>query len=124
MKNIGKHFVYLCIEKQRIMERKNVYRHLGYFNDIPDIRELSRKSADEIIDYYKKGYGKFYEDKSHEPETDLDLEEEEATMCGDIKVTSDKKYVISDTSWVGWKEAYKDVEDGDSDCYIDIYELM
>lgn len=108
------------------MKTKNVYRHIGYFNDIPDIRELSRKSADEIIDYYKKGYGKFYEDKSREPDTDLNLEEEEATIaCGDVKVTSDKKYAISDTSWDGWAEEYKDAEDGDaSDCYIDIYELI
>lgn len=103
----------------------HIYKHLGYFNEIPDIRELSRKSADEILDYYKKGYGRFYEDDC----PDSVLIEEDEIVCGnvksgDTKFTADKKYAITDTSWDGWKEDYKDSEDGDiSDCYIDIWEL-
>ena len=105
---------------------KHIYKHLGYYNEVGDIRELSRKSADEIVDYYKKGYGAFYEDKTPEEDTNLIKEEEEDNIkSGDIKFTADGKYAIYDSSWDEWKKLYADNEDGDdSDCFIDIYELV
>lgn len=107
--------------------KRTIYGHLGYFNEVGDIRQLTRKSADEIIDYWKKGYGAFYEDSEpRSNDTKLVLEEEDENIkSGDVKVTSDGKYAIADSSWDVWAEQYADAEDGDdSDCYIDIYELM
>lgn len=103
----------------------HIYKHLGYFNEVGDIRELSMQSADEIVDYYKKGYGAFYEDDK--PDTDL-IEEEEiesgAVERGDTRFTADKNYAITDSNWDSWNKKYKGAEDGDdSYCYIDIWEL-
>ena len=101
-----------------------IYKHLGYFNEVGDIRELSRKSADEILDYWKKGHGAFYECKG-DGDSDLVAEQEKnAIECGDIKFTTDGKYAIADYSWDGWRKQYEDAEDGDdSNVFIDIYEL-
>lgn len=105
------------------MKTIKTYRHLGYFNEVGDIRELSRKSADEILDYWKKGYGAFYEDDEPCADTDLVIDRE-LPNDDDVKITTDGKYAIFDTSWDAWQEDYKDAEDGDdSECYIDIYEL-
>jgi len=105
----------------------HIYKHIGYYNEVPDIRELSQKSADEILDYYKHGFGRFYEDEVGENDADL-IEEEEiesgAVERGDTKFTSDKKFAIVDGSWLGWQEDHINSEEGDdSDCFIDIYEL-
>lgn len=104
---------------------KHIYKHLGYYNEVGDIRELSRKSADDIVDYYEEGYGAFYADEYGEGETDLIYEEEEDNIAkGDVKRTSDGLYVISDTTWEGWVDDYADKEDGDdSDAFIDIYRI-
>lgn len=101
----------------------HIYCHVGYFNEVGDIRELSMKSADEIVDYYKKGYGAFYEDKY--PDADLIEEDEAESVKKNItRFTTDKKYAVTDSSWDSWNEEYKDAEDGDdSSCYIDIWEL-
>lgn len=106
--------------------KKHIYKHLGYYNKIPDIREYSRKSADEILEAYKKGYGHFYEDTFPDPDDILVREEEDECVArGDTKFTTDGKYAVTDTSWEGWKEEYADAEDGDaSDDYIDIWELV
>lgn len=101
-----------------------IYKHLGYFNEVGDIRELSRKSADEILDYWKKGYGAFYSSDGDEDSDLIAEQEKNAIKSGDVKFTTDGKYVIVDISWNGWKEEYADAEDGDdSNVFIDIYEL-
>jgi len=101
---------------------KHYYKHLGHFNEVGDIRELSQKSADKILDYYKNGCGSFYENDYHEDDCDLIAEEEVGHE--DVRFTEDKKFAIVDGSWLGWQEDYKDCEEGDdSDCFIDIYEL-
>lgn len=105
-------------------EKRKVYRHIGYYNEVGDIRELAGKSAKEIVDYCNKGYGHFYEDKSGEEESDLDIAEEQNTIG--LKITEDGKYAVIDQTeyWSDWYGSHIDNEDGDdSDTYIDIYEL-
>lgn len=106
--------------------KKHIYKHIGYYNQVGDIRELGGKSADEILNYMKKGYGAFY---SSDSESDRCLEtdyEETDFELGIIKVTADKKFIIEDGTayFYDWKKQFADNEDGDdSDTYIDIFEL-
>ena len=100
----------------------HIYKHLGYFNEVGDLKVLSQKSAEEIVDYWAKGFGAFYEDKYNESETDLIAEEEDDAVAKNAtRFTADKKYAITDSTWETWRKEYEDKEDGDdSDSYIDI----
>lgn len=105
--------------------KKHIYRYIGYYNEVGDARKIGGKTADEILDYYKHGYGAFFEDEFYEEGTDLILEDEQKEN-DDIKVTTDGKFVVVDQfqTWTKWRENYADREDGDdSEGYIDIYEL-
>ena len=107
--------------------KKHFYKHLGYYEQAGDIKELAGKSADEIVDYWKKGYGAFSESDVHETDTDRILEEDynEEDNHGLVKISSDKKYFIEDSS-AYWEDIsfLNEKEDGDStEIYIDIWEL-
>lgn len=101
------------------------YKHLGYYNEVGDIRELSLQSADEIVEYWKDGYGAFFTDDRPDYDTDIIPEDETDLIAkGDIRITSDGKYLVYDTSWRGWDKDYEEAEDGDdSDVFIDIFQL-
>lgn len=100
----------------------HIYKHLGYFNEVADLMDLAQKSADEIVDYWAKGFGHFYEDKYNESETDLIAEEEDEAVKKNVtRFTKDGKYAITDGTWETWVKEHEDAED--SDTYIDIYEL-
>ncbi len=44
------------------------YQHIGYYNEKEDIEILFNASRDEVVDYYKKGYGKLYPDTEEDRE--------------------------------------------------------
>jgi len=102
------------------------YRHIGYYDEIPDILELGGKSADEILDYYMHGHGHFYEDDYTDDEANLVKEEEEDAIAeGSVRFTSNGKFAIFDSSSPEWNKELEKKEPGDdSDCYIDIYQLI
>lgn len=106
--------------------KKHIYQHIGYYNQVGDIRNLSMKSADEIIDYWKKGFGAFTSDDWIDADSDLIREEEDDCVAKNItRFTSDKEYAIVDNSWDNVQDDYKDSEDGDdSNCFIDIYKFV
>lgn len=99
------------------------YKHLGYYNEVGDIRELMGMSIDEIISYYKDGFGAFHEVDRHEVDSDVILEDEENNIKkGDVRISTDKVYLIVDNTYKKWLDDYADAEDGDdAECYIDIY---
>lgn len=107
--------------------KKTYYKHIGYYEQAGDIKELGQKSADEIVNYYKKGYGAFYSaDDADEP---IVIEGESENVTKDIfKLTTDNKYlVVDETAYflkpIEYLESLADAEDGDStETYIDIYE--
>ena len=101
------------------------YRHLGYYNDIPDIMALSQKTASEIVNHYKSGLGAFHTDTAHEEDTDLvPADEVEAITHNIVRFTPDGRYAVSDTSSPSWKLEHADCENEDSNAFIDIYELI
>lgn len=101
------------------------YRHLGYYNDISDIMALSQKTASEIVNYHKSGFGAFHTDTVHEEDSDLIPEDEvEAITHNIVRFTPDGRYAVSDTSSPSWKLEHADCENEDSNAFIDIYELI
>lgn len=103
---------------------KTRYKHLGFYSQVGDIREFINKSADEILDYWKKGYGAFSESVFHEEDCDIILEEETKNIAsGYVKVTKDGKYLVSDGAYQCTLEEFENDNDGDdSEVYVDIYE--
>lgn len=123
------------ILNQTVPEKDNVieafpalskrYRHLGYYNDLPDMMALSQKTASEIVNYYKSGLGAFHTDTVHEEDSDLvPADEVEAITHNIVRFTPDGRYAVADTSGPSWKLEHADCENEDSNAFIDIYELI
>lgn len=107
---------------------KHYFKHIGYYNCVGDIRELRTATADEIINYWKKGFGAFHSVSYHEEDSDFCLEDEfeDGNILQDFMRDSSGEYVILNEgrTWDEWDEQYGNKEDdADSDCYIDIYQL-
>ena len=67
----------------------NTYRHIGYYNDYSDIKELYADSPDDIVNMMKNGFGSFHE---CEGERDTDIDEIETGL--DMGLTHDKEYIV------------------------------
>lgn len=87
---------------------KNIstYRHIGYYNDYSDIKELYADSPDDIVNMMKNGFGSFHE---CEGERDTDIDEIETGL--DMGLTHDKEYIVK----------YQRGDDNEGWC-IDIYQ--
>lgn len=99
------------------------YKHVGYFNLAGDIADLAGRSADEIVNNWKKGMGASF---FHSEEPDLDPDAVESTAMrekGQIRISSDGLYVIHDrTTDADIKRAAEMDGHAATDFFIDIYE--
>lgn len=79
-------------------------QHIGYFGEDEDVKYLANENTDNIIEYYRNGYGNFsiVED---EPFDTNDIDDE--------SISSDKKFVVR-----------KDLPLSENDSFIDIYEII
>lgn len=105
---------------------KHYFRHLGYYNEVGDIREIGNASADEIIEYWKEGYGAFYTEGADE-DADACLEDEvvDGKPFEDFMTDSSGEFIIHNSvKTINVRKEYEGKEDGDcTDDYIDIYQL-
>lgn len=100
------------------------YKHIGYFNNIADIVYLRKKTADEVIDYWKQGLGEFHKKDVHELDTDFVIPNSpNFRLIGDYqKQTADKQYIVIDDTF-DMEENQLDVHTTNKeDFFIDIYE--
>lgn len=83
-------------------------QHIGYFGEDEDVRYLANENTDNIIDYYRNGYGNFFivEDEPFDTnDIGIDIDDE--------SISSDKKFVVR-----------KDLPLNENDSFIDIYEII
>lgn len=100
------------------------YTHLGYYNEVGDIRELTplikEKKFMEVLDYYMKDNGHFYEE-----EVEYEVKDTSSLQSGSwfVVVRDSRKFVIFyDFNPSHILNDLKDNEDGDdSNAYVDIY---
>lgn len=96
------------------------YKNIGYYNDI-DAVMLSDKTADEIVEYMKKGNGAFYS-----TEYDCFVEDKEyflSNFC--TKLTKDEKYLVVIDVADRFDNIPLDLVNGNAeDEFIDIYVLI
>ena len=83
-------------------------QHIGYFGEDEDVRYLANENTDNIIEYYRNGYGNFsiVEDEPFDT-NDIGIE------IDDESISSDKKFVVR-----------KDLPLSENDSFIDIYEII
>lgn len=102
------------------------YNHIGYFNEVGDIRAIAPliagKKFEEVFNYYAKGHGAFYEEGE-----ELEVESVNDLQNGSFFYVSrdNKVYAIFYTfNPESILNEMKDNEDGDdSNEFVDIYEL-
>lgn len=94
------------------------FKHVGYYNDNLDIKDLYFASADEVVEYMQKGFGNFTTttttSEAHLTTDDL-LDELNVTAF----ITKDKKYIVTFDVCM-----YYDGVDDYNDNFIDIWERV
>ena len=79
-------------------------QHIGYFGENEDVSQLANETTDNIIQYYKNGYGNFFIVEDEPFDTD---------GIDDESISSDKKFVVR-----------KDLPLDENNSFIDIYEII
>ena len=79
-------------------------QHIGYFGEYDDVSYLANENTDNIIKYYKNGYGNFSIVEDEPFDTDV---------IDDENISSDKKFVVR-----------KDLPLDENNSFIDIYEII
>ncbi len=79
-------------------------QHIGYFGEYDDVAYLANENTDNIINYYKNGYGNFSIVEDEPFDTDC---------IDDENISSDKKFVVR-----------KDLPLDENNSFIDIYEII
>lgn len=79
--------------------------HIGYYNEKDDLDYLFDRSPDEILEYYKNGYGNFFKVKDSAINYNENRQEK--------LFTSDKQYLVC-----------CDYSNNKSDSFIDIYKVV
>lgn len=90
-------------------------KHLGYFNNVEDLKRYANKSADEIVSDMFNNFGEFHK------VNDFGNIDESELLFGTLEVTSDGKYGVVndlpiDLSLLGQPCV--------CDFFIDIYEIL
>ena len=85
------------------------YQHIGYYNEKEDIEALFNATRDEVVDYWKKKYGQFYED-------DDEIREGFEFNDNSLGEDGDEFIVVKDVP--------KNKEDIGEDSFIDIYKKL
>jgi len=105
---------------------KNIYQHIGYYNDFEDIFDLfpsglpKGDEADIVVKYMKDGYGAFHKIDHPDDETDLDITD---LNPGELVLTTeDKAYAVRFEAGAK-KILMKRNPDLDHGYFIDIYAL-
>lgn len=94
-----------------------IYKHIGYFCSTSDLKALSGKSADDIVLYWKKEFGRFsVADSPGEPKETQYIQT--SLAIGESKLSSDGKYLTVDQTVTD-----PDFRRYNSVAFIDIYEL-
>lgn len=88
-------------------------KHIGYFNDEEDINELNQNNPDEIVKYWKDGYGAFFHTDNEELSNFSEMDYKQSSL------TSDGKYFVT----FAFEEKGVTITDNE-DCFIDIYEII
>ena len=79
-------------------------QHIGYFGQKDDVNYLANETTDNIIDYYRNGYGNF---------SIVEDEPFDTNSIDNESISSDKKFVVR-----------KDLSSNENDSFIDIYEII
>ena len=91
---------------------KTVYRHIGYYNEPDDIKDLFLCSADEIVNSMFMGFGNFHQSNG---DCESDIEDAESEHDANMFAKTDNgshlvRYQRGGSNFDGW--------------FIDIYKLM
>lgn len=88
------------------------HRHIGYFNDMEDVKYLNTLNVEQIINFMVRGYGNFHE---VEPDADIDIDDYRTEHDSHLfEMSADGEYLIRHENGA---------EDGEG-WYLDIYKAV
>jgi hypothetical protein len=89
-----------------------IYKHIGYYNNVEDTKELFDATPDEVASYLKNGYGEFHASSTFD---DIDTQNIVQPIINKL-CTSDKKHIVI-------KSLPSNIDDLTEDYFIDVYEV-
>lgn len=90
---------------------KSKFRHLGYYSEFQDIRDLFTRSADYIVKYMQNDFGVFHKQKGN-VDTDIEFMIEDGLNPNEYQFTTDNLFLVR----------FERGTSSDEDWFIDIYE--